>query len=473
MLPFNDCAFVYFIGIGGIGMSALARLLAKQGYQVFGYDQRPSAVVLQLRQEGIIINCDDTPAAIPEVICNQPSRTLVIYTPAIPAHSVILNHFKKAGYKIQSRAEVLGIISRQFTTIAVAGTHGKTTTSAMVAHILYQSNMPMVAFVGGIMHLYDNNLLSNCALDAVKLMVAEADEFNRSFLHLRPTYSIVTSADADHPETYTTPALMEDVFIKFIQNNEKDLVIHHRVADQLEVYKHYGKPFLTYGLDQGDATAGNVVSGPFQSAFDYLGPDATISNLVLPVSGLYNIENALAAITICLKLGIPAAQIRNAMASFPGIKRRFSFVANDSKYLLIDDYAHHPVEISALLTSVKKIYPNSNITAIFQPHLFSRTQAFYTAFATSLSLADQVFILPIYPAREIPIPGVTAEIIFNQLTCRKKALVTMDTLLKELAGYGVTKAHQVIVTIGAGDIGEAVPAIAETLEDTFGDADLK
>ena len=464
MLPFNDYAFVYFMGIGGIGMSALAQLFAKQGCQVFGYDQSPSAVVLQLRREGITIDCNDTLAAIPEVICNHPSQTLVIYTPAIPTNSPILNYFKGNGYKLQSRAEVLGLISRQFTTIAVAGTHGKTTTSAMIAHILYQSDLPMVAFVGGMMHLYDTNLLYNRSLDDVKLMVAEADEFNRSFLHLQPTFSIVTAADADHPETYTTAALMEDGFIKFIQQNQQNLLVQHSVADQLAVRKHYDKPFLTYGLDQGDIVAGNVTIAPHQSAFDYLGSGVTIPNLVLPIAGLYNIENALAAITTCLELGVTAAQIDTAIASFPGIKRRFSFVCNHAQYLLIDDYAHHPVEISALLNSVKKLYPNSGITAIFQPHLFSRTKAFYKAFATSLSLADQVFLLPIYPAREAPIPGVTTQLIFDQLTCKRKALVTMDSLLTELTAYVTIKAHQVILTIGAGDIGEAVSAIAETLQ---------
>ncbi|CAH2559692.1 UDP-N-acetylmuramate--L-alanine ligase [Cardinium endosymbiont of Oedothorax gibbosus] len=468
MLPFNDYAFIYFIGIGGIGMSALAQLCAKQGYQVFGYDQYPSAVVLQLEREGITIYCNDTLTAIPEVICNQPNQTLVIYTPAIPTDSPILNYFKGAGYKIQSRAEVLGIISKPFATIAVAGTHGKTTTSAMIAHILYQSDLPMVAFVGGMMRLYDTNLLYNRSLEDVELMVAEADEFNRSFLHLQPTFSIVTAADADHPETYTTTALMEDGFIEFIQKNQKNLLIQHRAADQLKVCNHYDKPFLTYGLDQGDVVAGNVAIAPHQSTFDYLGPGTTISNVVLPIAGLYNIENALAAITICLTLGITETQIRTAIANFPGIKRRFSFVCNHEQYLFIDDYAHHPVEISALLSSVKKLYPNSAITAIFQPHLFSRTQAFYKTFATSLSLADQVFILPIYPAREVPIPAVTAQLIFDELTCKRKALVTMDGLLTELTVCATIQAHQIILTIGAGDIGQAVSAIATTLQQIFG-----
>ncbi|WP_186292426.1 UDP-N-acetylmuramate--L-alanine ligase [Cardinium endosymbiont of Dermatophagoides farinae] len=467
MLPFNDYTFIYFIGIGGIGMSALARLLAKQGYQVFGYDQCPSPIVLQLRKEGIEVHCEDTPTSIPEVICRHPGQTLVIYTPAIPTDSPLLTYFKKAGYNIQSRAVVLGLISRQFTTIAVAGTHGKTTTSAMIAHILYQSNLPMIAFVGGIMRLYDTNLLSNCSLDRVKLMVAEADEFNRSFLHLQPTFSMVTAADPDHPETYTTSALMAAGFIAFIQRNPQHLLIQHRAAAQLAVRKHYPTPFLTYGLDQGDIVARNIAIAPHQSSFDYVGTDATIANLVLPIAGPYNIENGLAAITISLMLGITASQIRTAMASFPGIKRRFSFVCNRPEYLLIDDYAHHPVEISALLHSVKKLYPSSTITAIFQPHLFSRTQAFYKPFATSLSLADQVFILPIYPAREAPIPGVTAQLIFDQLSCTRKALVTMDHLPTALAACATIKGHQVILTIGAGDIGAAVPVVADALQQIF------
>ncbi|WP_243018577.1 MULTISPECIES: UDP-N-acetylmuramate--L-alanine ligase [Candidatus Cardinium] len=471
MLPFNDYPFVYFVGIGGIGMSALARLLAKQGCQVFGYDQCASAVVSALRREGILVDCTDSPTAIPEVIANHPDQTLVVYTPAIPTHSAILNYFKAAGYKIQSRAEVLGLISKQFRTIAVAGTHGKTTTSAMIAHILYQSNQPMVAFVGGIIDRYHSNLLYNCSLDQVELMVAEADEFNRSFLHLKPTFSIITAADADHPETYSTPALMQASFIEFIQQNQKNLLIQHSAAHQLEVGKHYTQPFRTYGLDQGDITAARVAIGLHKSTFDYLGSGITIANMVLPMAGLHNIENALAAITISLELGIPAIQARKAMATFPGIKRRFCLVAQHKNYLLIDDYAHHPVEISALLTSVKKLYPSSVLTAIFQPHLFSRTQAFYKNFAASLSLVDQVFILPIYPAREVPIPGVTAELIFNALTCKQKALVTMDDLLANLtASCSRIREHQVIVTIGAGDIGEMVSAIAKTMAEIFGDS---
>ncbi|MDN5246790.1 MAG: UDP-N-acetylmuramate--L-alanine ligase [Candidatus Cardinium sp.] len=467
MLPFNDYSFIYFIGIGGIGMSALARLCARQGYQVFGYDRTASPLVTQLSKEGMVISCKDTMEAIPEVICNHPNQTLVVYTPAIPTDNLILNYFKQAGYKIQSRAVVLGAISKRLPTIAVAGTHGKTTTSAMIAHLLYQSNLSMVAFVGGIMHLYDANLLYNHLLDEVKLMVAEADEFNRSFLHLRPTFSIVTAADADHPETYTTTASMETSFIEFVQQNQQYLLIHHNVSDQLKVHKHYDKPFLTYGLSQGDIVAGNVTTAPDQSAFDYLGTHTTLSNLVLPIAGLYNIENALAAITICLTLGITENQIRTALANFPGIKRRFSLVCNHKRYLFIDDYAHHPAELSALLGSVKKLYPNSHITAIFQPHLFSRTQAFYKAFATSLSLSDQVFILPIYPAREAPIPGVTSALIFDALTCSQKDLVAMDALPNALAACARIQTHQVILTIGAGDIGEAVPGIAACLQQIF------
>lgn len=261
---------------------------------------------------------------------------------------------------------------------------------------------------------------------------------------------------------------MEAGFIEFIQKNQKHLLIQHRAAEQLAVRKHYDKPFLTYGLDQGDIVAGNIAIAPDQSVFDYVGVDGTISNLTLPIAGLYNIENALAAITICRTLGIPEAQIRTAMASFPGIKRRFSFVCKHEQYLLIDDYAHHPVEISSLLNSVKKFYPSSGITAIFQPHLFSRTQAFYKAFAASLSLANQVFLLPIYPAREAPIPGVTAQLILDAVSCKRKSLVTMDDLLTALAACDTTQKHQVFLTIGAGDIGEGVATIAATLQESFG-----
>ncbi|WP_339044627.1 UDP-N-acetylmuramate--L-alanine ligase [Cardinium endosymbiont of Tipula unca] len=454
------------MGIGGIGMSALARLFNVQGYKVFGYDKTASPLIMQLKQEGISIYCDDALDAIPEIICKNRTNTLVIYTPAIPLNNAMVNYFKANGYKIQSRAEILGEISNAFPTIAIAGTHGKTTTTAMIAHILYQGRLPMLAFVGGIMNQYETNLLHNSSLSQVKLIVTEADEFNRSFLQLAPTYSLITSVDIDHPETYQTPALMQESFVQFIQQTKQTLVIQHSVADTLQIARFYSSPYLTYGLHAGDILAQRLHVEPHQSTFDYLGCSEKITDIVLPIPGFYNIENALAAITICLKMGVSHTQIRSSIACFPGIKRRFAYVFKSDQCVLIDDYAHHPVEVAALLTSVRKVYPNSLITAIFQPHLFSRTWRLYEAFATSLSLADQVFLLPIYPAREEPIPGVTSKLIFDKLTYNKKTLINMDQLPSILNLFNTTD-HRVVITIGAGDIGEAVPAIAEDLKKIF------
>lgn len=455
--------FIYFLGIGGIGMSALARLLHAQHYKVFGYDRTDSSLIMQLRKEGIPVSCEDSTENIPKIICKNNTKTLVIYTPAIPSNSPILNYFKVGGYKIQSRAEILGEISKLFSSIAVAGTHGKTTTTAMVAHILHSSQWPMLAFVGGIVDLYETNLIHNCPLDQVKLIVAEADEFNRSFLHLSPTHSVITSVDPDHPETYHNLQLMQESFVQFIQQIKQTLVIQHDAAIKLQISHACNIPYLTYGLSKGDISARNLYLETHQSTFDYIGYDEKISNITLPIPGLYNIENALAAITICLKVGISPTQIQSSIASFPGIKRRFAYLFKSKKYILIDDYAHHPVEVAALLTSIKKIYPDRLITAIFQPHLFSRTQRFYKEFAASLSIADQVFLLPIYPAREAPIPHVTSKLILNKLTCNKKALVTIHELLSN-SEFFFTNNQCVIVSIGAGDIGEVVLSIAEILK---------
>lgn len=471
MLTFNHYSFVYFIGIGGIGMSALARLLAHQGYQIFGYDQHPSDLVLELIKEGMHIVSEDSATVIPKIIEKYPKQTLVIYTPAIPNDNLILTYFRERGYAIYTRAEIVGMIATSFSTIAIAGTHGKTTTSAMIAHILYQSHQPMVALVGGIILPYNTNFLYNSPLDQAKYMVIEADEFNRSFLHLNPTFSIVTAADADHPETYQTPALMIDSFITFIKQNKKKLLIQYKAADQLNSANQYTKPFQTYGLTKGDIVANNIQVKGHETLFDYIGAEVKISDILLPMTGWYNVENALAAITISLELGINVKEIHKAMAGFGGIQRRCSLICKYDKWVLIDDYAHHPVEISALLTSLRGIYPKSCLIAIFQPHLFSRTQAFYKSFAASLSAADEVFILPIYPARELPIPWVTSQLIYDALTCKRKALITMDTLPESLASSCLAiNQHQVVVTIGAGDIGASVSTVSQTLKKFLGDS---
>lgn len=465
MLPWQGCNFIYFVGIGGIGMSALARLLAAQGLSIFGYDRVVSSLVMELKAVAMEIYCEDTIGAIPPVIRRYPDKTLVIYTPAVPADSVILNFFKNNNYKLLTRAEVLGTIAKRLPIVAIAGTHGKTTTSAMVAHILYERCFPLVAFVGGIMRGYNSNIIYNTQLDQAKILIVEADEFNRSLLQLMPDYSVVTAVDLDHSDTYPTLAALEACFMQFIDQAQKVILMHHRAADQLKLYGCPNKLLLTYSLDAGDVQACNIHSTPRQTTFDYIGYEDRLEQVTLPIPGFYNVENALAAITMALTLGVDKASIRRAMASFLGIQRRFSIVVESEGIVYIDDYAHHPVELYVLLTTVRNNYPNSCITAIFQPHLFSRTAAFYSAFAQSLDIADQVFLLPIYPAREVPLPNVTAQLIFKHLNCRKKELVSSAQLLDLLVHtIAITGQRHIILTIGAGDIGEIVPAIAACLQ---------
>ncbi|HLP34663.1 MAG TPA: UDP-N-acetylmuramate--L-alanine ligase [Amoebophilaceae bacterium] len=458
--------FAYFIGIGGIGMSALARLLAAKGCRVFGYDRTDADLVKTLRAEGITIHCEETIEAIPEAIRTHPTQTLVVYTPAIPDNSPLLVYCRKQGYALQTRAALLGAISNTLPTVAVAGTHGKTTTSALVAHLLHHSTLPMIAFVGGVVQGYETNLLHNCALDAVELMIAEADEFNRSFLHLHPTHSIVTSMDADHPETYVSLADMEASYLEFLRQTTQTIVVHHKVAERLQIDSDHPAACLTYGLHQGAVQATNIVADPRGSRFDCVTTDSCITHVQLPLPGLHNIENALAAIALCLTLGLSQTAIRSALAAFPGIKRRFSFVLETERLVCIDDYAHHPMEIRALVASVRTLYPHSHLTVLFQPHLFSRTYAYYQAFAEQLSLADRVLLLPIYPAREAPTPGVTAELILHALTCKQKALVTMAALEAQLTPLPEAT-HQVFLLVGAGDIGDAVGGIADLLRTLF------
>ena len=464
--PIKQYPFAYFIGIGGIGMSALARLLVAKGCRVFGYDRTDTDLVKTLRAEGITIHCEETIAAIPETIRTHPTQTLVVYTPAIPDNSPLLGYCSKQGYALQTRAALLGAISNTLPTVAVAGTHGKTTTSALIAHMLHHSTLPMVAFVGGVVQGYETNLLHNSAFDAVELMVAEADEFNRSFLHLCPTHSIVTSMDADHPETYASLADMEASYLQFLRQTTQTIVVHHKVADRLQIGSDHPATCLTYGLHQGAVQATNIVADPRGSCFDCVTKDTCMTGVQLPLPGFHNIENALAAIVLCLKLGLSQTDIRLALAGFPGIKRRFSFVLENEHVVCIDDYAHHPMEIKALVASVRTLYPHSHLTILFQPHLFSRTHAYYKAFSEQLSLADRVLLLPIYPAREAPMPGVTAELILHALTCKQKSLVTMAALETLLTPLPEAK-HQVFLLVGAGDIGEAVVGITDLLRRLF------
>lgn len=449
---------VYFLGIGGIGMSALARWFKKTGKRVSGYDRTPTALTHELLEEGMEIHFEDRIELIPGYLTKE--KTLVILTPAVPKNHIGFNYLKENEFTILKRSEVLGLITKSHPTIAVAGTHGKTTTSSLIAHVLKSAGTDMVAFLGGITTNYASNLVMNGTADAAAWAVVEADEFDRSFLRLFPKMAVVTSADADHLDIYGDHASMITSFKDFIKQIDRDgnLVIHESVehlSDGLELNK------VTYGMSRGHFFASNIVptgrDGFFE--FDLVGPGTRIEKIQLGVPGFHNMENAIAAFIIAMKVGIPEIKIREALASFKGVKRRFEFIIRNEDLVFIDDYAHHPAEIEAFLKSLKSMYAGRKITVVFQPHLFTRTRDFAEGFSKSLSLADELILMDIYPAREEPIPGVTSDMIFNDITCDVKIRSSKKDVLERLEDMEV----EVIATVGAGDIDTLVKPIKELL----------
>lgn len=441
---------VYFIGIGGIGMSAIARWFKRRGKRVAGYDKVPTPLTKLLEDEGMWIHYEDKVKAIPDTF-KEKEWSLIVYTPAIPDSHGELNYFLKKDFEVKKRSEVLGIISKGHYCAAIAGTHGKTTTSSMLAHILHHSGKECSAFIGGIMTNYDSNLIIG-AEDAP--VVVEADEYDRSFLELMPDYAVVTSVDADHLDIYETEDLMQQAFGKFLGLVEEDghILIHYKAAEKVNMYLE--NLYYTYGIDQGDyqARALRGISGVFY--FNYHGKK-TIKDIALYVPGFHNVENAVAAISVAVELGVTPDEIRNAFRSYRGVKRRFEYIVRNDDFVYIDDYAHHPAEITALLRSVKSIYPTKKITVIFQPHLYTRTRDFHAGFADSLDQADEVILLDIYPAREEPISGVNSQMILNKMFTPSRKLVSKEKLLKELDDRDL----DVLVTLGAGDIDKLVPVI--------------
>lgn len=448
---------VYFLGIGGIGMSAIARWFRDAGLRVAGYDKTPTPLTHQLIDEGIEVHFEDRIELIPGFVSKE--RTLVVLTPAIPADHKEWNYLKANGMQILKRSEVLGLLTKNYKTIAVAGTHGKTTTSSLVAHLLKNSGLDMVAFLGGITTNYGSNLVRNGAVNDATLVVAEADEFDRSFLRLYPQIAVVTSADADHLDIYGDHASMLKSYRDFILQIHTGgmLVIHESV-------KHLGNDLkdvqvITYGRDCGDfhATAVEAEHGFF--SFDLIGPGVHLRQIRLGVPGFHNMENAIAAAVIGLKLGLTEQNIREALAGFSGVKRRFEFIIRTAGLIFVDDYAHHPAEIEAFLLSLRAMYPGKKLTAIFQPHLYTRTRDFASGFAKSLSLANEVILLDIYPARELPIEGVSADLIFREITSAIKIKTTKSDLMKVVESLEV----EVLATVGAGDIDTFVKPIEKFL----------
>ncbi|WP_134089867.1 UDP-N-acetylmuramate--L-alanine ligase [Olivibacter sp. XZL3] len=440
---------VFLIGIGGIGMSALARYFHHKGMRVSGYDKTETSLTRQLCSEGMAVFYTDKTELIPAGFAEDPSSSLVIYTPAVPADLNILTFFKALGYRLFKRSEVLGKISEAHFTIAVAGTHGKTTTSSMIAHILTSCSRPCSAFLGGIAANYDTNLL----LADTDLLVVEADEFDRSFLTLHPDIAIVTATDADHLDIYgNAEQVLESfqLFIGQVSPNGKRIV---KAGLKLLADIRYAVEVPV------DAYATDVQIRDRSFYFDYVGRHSTISDIKMGIAGKHNIENAVAAITAAKLLGIDDLLIKTALASFKGVKRRFEYIVNSNDVVYVDDYAHHPEELKACLSAMKELYGEKEITCIFQPHLFTRTRDFINDFAEVLGMADVLILMDIYPAREQPITGVTSDWLLSKVALKKKYKLSAE----EILAYVKKERPEVLLTVGAGNIDLLVNPIKERL----------
>lgn len=445
----NQIHNVFFIGIGGIGMSALARYFKSIGKNVSGYDKTATELTKELQDLGIQIHFNDRIDLIPTSY--SATNTLVIITPAVPKEHLQWNYFLHHNYEVKKRAEVLGIITKDTFCFAVAGTHGKTTTSSILGHILFQSGVDVTAFVGGIVENYNSNLIGN----GKAVTVVEADEFDRSFLHLHPNIACITSMDADHLDIYGDSAAIEATFVEFAQ----------KITDKSQLFIAKDLPLqgVTCAVNQ-DAifSAYNIRIEENQYVFDVKTPTETILNIKFCLPGKHNLMNALMALAMAKTFGLPNEDIVSALYSFQGIKRRFSYQIKTESLVYIDDYAHHPTEINAVHQAVRELYPNQKVLAIFQPHLFSRTQDFADDFAKSLALFDEIIVLDIYPARELPIAGINAQWLVDKINNSHKKCVSKETVLPAI----LTSDATVIVTIGAGDIGELVPEIKKALHET-------
>ena len=447
---------VYFIGIGGIGMSAIARYFLSRGIVVGGYDRTPSELTEQLRKEGALIHYEDNVNLIP-ALCRDKESTLVVYTPAIPSEHTELTYFRENSFEIQKRAQVLGTLTRALKGLCVAGTHGKTTTSSMTAHLLHQSHVDCNAFLGGITKNYGTNyILSNKS----PFVVIEADEFDRSFHWLTPYASVITATDADHLDIYGTEEAYLESFSKYSSLILPGgyLIMHTGLKMKANVQE--GVTVYTYSREEGDFHAENVSIGNGSITFDLISPLGNIPNIELGVPVSVNIENGIAAMALAQIAGATAEEICRGMVSFSGVDRRFDFHIKTDKMAYLSDYAHHPEEIRCSLESLRELYQGRRIKAIFQPHLYTRTRDFYKDFADALSLLDDVCIVDIYPAREQPIPGVTSALIYDNLKPGiKRQMCGKDEILDVVRQGG----FDVLVTLGAGDIEDYVQQITEIL----------
>ena len=448
---------VYFVGAGGIGMSALIRYFLSLGKRVAGYDRTPSELTARLVEEGAVIHYEEDVNQIPEW-CRDAATTLIVYTPAIPNEHAELNYFRTNGFEIHKRAQVLGIITRSSKALCVAGTHGKTTTSTMAAHLLQQSHVGCTAFLGGISKNYGTNLLLS---QESPYTVIEADEFDRSFHWLSPYMSVITATDPDHLDIYgTREAYLESFrhYTTLIQPGGA-LILHEGLALQPDVQS--GVKVYTYSRDHGDFHAENNRIGGGEIYVDFVAPDTRICDVQLGVPVSINIDNGVAAMSLAHLNGVTDEEIKRAMASFRGVDRRFDFKLKTDRIVFLSDYAHHPAEIAQSVRSIRELYQDKKITAIFQPHLYTRTRDFYHEFADSLSLLDEVILTDIYPAREEPIPGVSSQLIYDQLRPGiEKCLCRKEDVLALLE----TKDIEVLIVLGAGDMDNYVPQITRLLE---------
>ncbi|WP_027420796.1 UDP-N-acetylmuramate--L-alanine ligase [Crocinitomix catalasitica] len=448
---------VYFVGVGGIGMSALARYFNQMGKSVIGYDKTKTRLTEQLEVEGIDIHYTDLGADILKQL--NKADTLIVYTPAVAATFQELIALNEAGFNIVKRARVLGIISKSFETYAVAGTHGKTTTSSILAHVLYQSDEQCNAFIGGISSNYNSNCL--IAPNANRVVV-EADEFDRSFLELIPNYAILTTIDADHLDIYGDDTKLKESFSAFVnQINPSGILFYHKAISPEDLKIQSELKTQTYAFDlDADWKGQNLTYNNGKIFFDIIGVGHTYSAVEFGLPGQHNAENALAVFGLLISLGIQEEAIRSSFASYAGVKRRFDYHIRREDLVLIDDYAHHPSELKALFTSVRLIYPDKKITAIFQPHLFSRTRDFMNDFADVLALPDELFLLDIYPARELPIEGVSSEVLFDKIQMTNKHKSSLKDIVNDLR----KGKNEVVLIAGAGDIDTIILPVKNALE---------
>lgn len=455
-MDIKEIKSVYFLGAGGIGMSAIARYFLHKGLVVAGYDKTPSALTHRLEQEGMLLHYDENIDEIPHA-CRNPQVCMVVYTPAIPESHVEFQYFKSNGFEVLKRAQVLGSLTRTHRGLCFAGTHGKTTTSTMCAHIMHQSHVDCNAFLGGISKNYGSNYILS---DTSDYIVIEADEFDRSFHWLRPWMSVITSTDPDHLDIYGTKEAYLESFRHYTTLIKAGgaLIIHEGLEMQEDVNDEVR--VFRYSLNGGDFHAENIKIENGAITFDFISPIENVTQVELGHPIPINVENAVAAMAMAQLNGCTAEELRYGMSTYKGVDRRFDFKVNNERHVFLSDYAHHPKEIYQSAKSLRELYHDRHVTAIFQPHLYTRTRDFYKEFAEALSQLDEVILCDIYPARETPIPGVTSALIYNELTCKEKSMIHKEDVIDLVK----KRNFDVLVVLGAGDLDNYVPQMTKIIE---------